>query len=166
MKMPSLGIKRLGLLLIYLSIVSVILRADARLNSELLKPVQEPFDRYGEIAWNDEKARLDNFAIQLLQEPDYVGCIFVFNAPSMCSGEAQARAVRAKRYIVERRGVPWNRVMWKEEGYREEAQTIMWIFKPNVALSFHMFDYEQPSQVSYAVKKCKARIAQIKSSKW
>ena len=129
-------------------------------------PVQEPFDHgYGRIAWEDEKSRLDTFAIQLLQETDYVGYIFVFNAPEMCPGEAQARAVRAKRYIVEHRGVPWNRVIWKEEGYRAELETTLWIFKRAQAIPYRLFS-GSPPPTKLQVKGCHARIAKIRRSKW
>ena len=30
-------------------------------------------DKYGNIAWEDEKARLDNFAIQLMHDPNEIG---------------------------------------------------------------------------------------------
>jgi hypothetical protein len=35
------------------------------------------FDRYGAISWQNEKARLDNFAIQLWNEPDSIGYFLV-----------------------------------------------------------------------------------------
>jgi hypothetical protein len=79
-----------------------------------------PFDRYGRINWETEEAHLDNFALQLLNDPDSVGYIFVYDGNDLCEGEAQARAIRARTYLVERRGVPWNRVVWRHDGYREK----------------------------------------------
>src|ERR1051325_3043492 len=76
------------------------------------------FDQYGAIRWKDEKARLNNFAIQLQQDEKLVGYILVFDAVGGCAGEAQARAIRAKRYVVEHRGISWDRVIWRREGYR------------------------------------------------
>src|SRR4030095_2056604 len=68
-----------------------------------------PFDEYGAIGWEDEKARLDNFAIQLQHFGDEgYGFMVVHDRTGGCPGEAAARAIRAKRYIVEYRGVPWN----------------------------------------------------------
>jgi hypothetical protein len=61
----------------------------------------EVFDQYGgAIRWEDEKSRLDNFAIQLQQEEKLLGFILVVDAVGGCPGEAQARAIRAKRYVV------------------------------------------------------------------
>lgn len=139
---------------------------DARFTSEPIPLVDGPFETYGLIGWRDEQARLDNFAIQLSESPEYVGYIFVFNSPDFCGGEAQARAVRAKRYIVEHRGIPWNRVIWKEEGHQPQSYTMLLIMKPGYPLSYHQFTFGQPRDAMYASRNCKARIAQIKRSKW
>jgi len=42
-------------------------------------PVLDVFwiDRYRNISWEDEKARLDNFSIHLLEDPNFVGYIIV-----------------------------------------------------------------------------------------
>jgi len=48
------------------------------------------FDEYYDIARNDEKARLDNYAIQLQQEPGSQGYVFVY--PSRKGGSTQAQA--------------------------------------------------------------------------
>src|SRR6185295_5101468 len=58
------------------------------------------FDEYGDIKFNDEKARLDNYAIQLQNDPAAQGYILAYGS---CAGEAQARADRAKDYLVKRR---------------------------------------------------------------
>jgi len=84
-----------------------------------------PFDQYGAISWEDEKARLDNFAIQLQNDEKLIGYVLVFDAVGGCPGEAQARAIRAKKYVVEHRGVAWNRVIWRREGYLEGLSTML-----------------------------------------
>ena len=100
-----------------------------------------------------------------MNSSDYLGYILVFNAPDMCRGEAQARAVRAKRYIVEHRGIPENRVIWKEEGRREELVTTLYLLKPSYAVPYHMLTFEPSKDESYVLKACKARLAQIKRNK-
>jgi hypothetical protein len=124
------------------------------------------FDEYGRIAWEDEKARLDNFAIQLSQDSSYLGYISVFQAPDMCKGDAEARAIRAKRYIVEYRNVPWNRVIWRAYEYRKELITILWVSTVDQEYSPPVFFSEPPSKETYAPKNCGARIAKIRRSKW
>src|SRR5687768_15744126 len=49
-------------------------------------------DKYGNILWEDEKARLDNFAIQLMNDPNLIGYLYVQAGRLSCRGEAQARA--------------------------------------------------------------------------
>jgi len=64
------------------------------------------FDEYGPICWENEKARLDNFAIGLLNMPDTtLGHIIVYDGKRACRGEAITRAIRAKKYLVEFRNL-------------------------------------------------------------
>src|SRR2546429_255984 len=65
-------------------------------------PIPTKFDEYGNIKFNDEKARLDNYAIQLQNAPGSQGYIIAYGT---CAGEAQARADRAKDYLVNTRGI-------------------------------------------------------------
>jgi hypothetical protein len=85
------------------------------------------FDSYGDIPFEDEKAHLDNFAIQLQSEPGYIGYIIVYAGRRACVGEAQRRAIRAKRYLIERRGVDENLIIWRDGGYREELTVELFI---------------------------------------
>ena len=128
--------------------------------------IARKFDEYGRIAWADEKARLDNFAIQLTKEANSVGYILVFNAPTMCAGEAQARAIRAKRYLVEHRRIPWTKVIWKEEGYSDDVQTTLYIFPRDITISYHEYTFEASRTKRHLKKNCTGRIAQIRRSKW
>ena len=50
-------------------------------------PPNSPFDSYGVIRWEDEKARLDNFAIQLQHDEKALGFILVFDRTGGCPGE-------------------------------------------------------------------------------
>ena len=56
---------------------------------------------YDNICWEDEKSRLDNFAIQLQNQPDVKGYIIVYAGKESCAVEAQTRALRAKNWLVE-----------------------------------------------------------------
>ena len=83
------------------------------------------FDEYGRICWDNEQARLDNFAIRLEMSPEMIGNIIVYDGRRACRSEAIARAVRAKRYLVGYRHIDPNRVMWRFGGYQEELNTIL-----------------------------------------
>ncbi|HXI22649.1 MAG TPA: hypothetical protein VNG71_02160 [Pyrinomonadaceae bacterium] len=89
-------------------------------------PARPPrkFDEYGNIRFNDEKARLDNFAVQLQQEPGATGYIIGYGS---CDAEGQARASRAKDYLVNTRGVDAGRIMVVDGGCLPELQVQLWI---------------------------------------
>ncbi len=92
-----------------------------------IKPApKEPvkFDEYGDIRFNDEKARLDNYAIQLQNDPGAQGYIIAYGS---CEGQAQARADRAKDYLVNTRGIDAGRLVTVDGGCRSELTVQLWI---------------------------------------
>jgi len=91
------------------------------------RAVARLFDQYGNIAFNDEKARLDNFAIQLQNEPGAQGYIIAYGGRRGRAGEAQARADRAKDYMVNSRGVDPGRIVTVDGGFREDLTVELWI---------------------------------------
>lgn len=100
----------------------------------------EIFDTFGDVCCNDEKARLDNFAIALAQEPESTGYIIFYGGTRhkypFCSsrrlmlprrGESQARAARLKPYLVNSRGIDPRRIVVIDGGYRETWAADLWI---------------------------------------
>ena len=89
--------------------------------SDFMSPIRK-LDEFGDIKCEDEMARLDNFAIQLQHEPQAKGVIIFFGGKTFTGklpkrGEAEARAARLKPYLVQRRGIPSNRVIVINGGY-------------------------------------------------
>src|SRR5438477_6266384 len=82
------------------------------------------FDEYGNIRFNDEKARLDNFAIQLQNEPTAQGYIIGYGS---CDAEGMTRANRAKDYLVNTRGIDAGRLVTVDGGCLPELQVQLWI---------------------------------------
>ena len=82
------------------------------------------FDEYGNIRFNDEKARLDNFAIQLQNEPTAQGYIYGYGS---CGSEGQERATRAKDYLVNTRGIDAGRLVVVDGGCKPELKVELWI---------------------------------------
>jgi hypothetical protein len=87
-------------------------------------PVPVRFDEYGNIRFNDEKARLDNFAIQLQNEPGSTATIIAFGT---CTGEGQARGDRAKDYLVNTRGIEASRITVVDGGCRADLTVQLWV---------------------------------------
>ncbi len=77
-------------------------------------------DEYGNIRFNDEKARLDNYAIQLQNDPTARGVIIAYGGRRGRRGEALARGNRARDYLVNTRGIDASRIEVIDGGYREE----------------------------------------------
>jgi hypothetical protein len=89
-------------------------------------PPRQPtrFDEYGNIKFNDEKARLDNYAIQLQNDPQSTATIIVYGS---CEGEAQQRGDRAKDYLVNTRGIEAGRITVVDGGCRSDLTVQLWI---------------------------------------
>jgi len=97
------------------------------------------FDEFGDINCEDEMARLDNFAIQLQNEPSAKGLIVfyggkLFRGRLPKRGEAAARAARLKTYLVQRRGVRADQVMMMDGGYDQVWRVVLWIVPPGATL--------------------------------
>ena len=92
-----------------------------------IKPKPKPavkFDEYGNIRFNDEKARLDNYAIQLQNEPTAQGYIVGYGS---CDAEGTTRANRAKDYLVNTRGIDAGRLVVVDGGCLPELLVQLWI---------------------------------------
>ena len=83
-------------------------------------------DEYGNLRWSDEKARLDNFAIELQNDPSNVGFLVGYGGRRSFRGEAARRTERAKKYLTTARGITADRVVTVDGGYREELTVELW----------------------------------------
>lgn len=92
----------------------------------------ESLDTYGNIPFADEQARLDNYAIELLNDPAMNGYIVCYGGRKARRGEASARCERAKRYLVGRRGLEPNRIILIDGGYMEDLTIVLWLLPPNM----------------------------------
>jgi hypothetical protein len=85
------------------------------------------FDEYYDIARNDEKARLDNYAIQLQSEPGSQGYIIVYPSRKASDAQAHARAQRISDYLVNSRGIDSHRVVITMGQPREDWLFELWV---------------------------------------
>ena len=90
------------------------------------------FDEYGNIPFKDEKARLDNVAIQAQSEPKMRVYLVAYGGRRARRGEATARAARAKKYLVEKNALGEERVVTIDGGYREDPAVEVWILPSDV----------------------------------
>jgi hypothetical protein len=90
------------------------------------------FDEFGDIARDDEKARLDNFAIQLQQEPDAQGYIFVYAGTGrrIRPDYAERRTARIRDYLMNARGLDSRRIVILQGPPRTDPTVELWIVPP------------------------------------
>lgn len=84
-------------------------------------------DYYPPIRLNDEKARLDNFAIQLQNDPNAKGYVVVYGGAKAKPAEKQGRIKRAFDYLTNTRGISRDRIVTMEGGVRDVTTTELWI---------------------------------------
>ncbi len=91
------------------------------------------FDQYGDIRFEDEMARLDNFAVQLQNYKTAQGHIFVYAGKQTYKDEAKERLQRAKDYLVNVRGIEPERVITIDGGYRMDFSFTLLVVPPGAA---------------------------------
>ena len=85
------------------------------------------FDEYGDIKFNDEKPRLDNFAIQLSNQPLSSGYILMSAGQKTFENETTERLERAKSYLVNVREIDPNRVVTVDCGFTFDLNIKLYI---------------------------------------
>lgn len=78
-------------------------------------------------AFDDQKARLDNLAVELQNDPSATAYIFGYGGRTSRTGEADRLIARARDYLVNKRGMDAARVVVVNGGLREENCVELWI---------------------------------------
>ena len=91
------------------------------------------FDSFGDIALDDEEARLDNFAIQLSNVPLTSGQIIMSAGQVTFKNEAMERMARAKSYLVNVREIDPNRILTTDCGFTKELNIRFYVIPVGVA---------------------------------
>ena len=85
------------------------------------------FDQYGDIKFEDEKARLDNFAIQISSDPHSSGLILMYAGQKTFKREAAYRLGRARTYLVNVREIDSSRLVTVDCGFNQDLTLKLWI---------------------------------------
>ena len=107
-------------------------RQTAQASTDILAPTPPPvgprkFDEFPNLAFDDQKARLDNLAIQMQNEPSAQGYVIVYAGRASRPGTAERLGARARDYLVQQRGIDPGRIVVVNGGYREEDYFEFWI---------------------------------------
>jgi hypothetical protein len=89
--------------------------------------IWDSFDDYGDIRFADEKARLDNFAIQLLNLPASSGQLIGYAGQRTFPREMALRLKRAKDYLVNVRHLQSDRIISLDCGHRIDLSITLWL---------------------------------------
>jgi hypothetical protein len=96
--------------------------------AQALPPVlARKFDEFPSIAYDDDKARFDNFAIELQNNPDAQGYIISYGGRTSRAGQAERLADRARSYLTQTRGVDASRLVTVNGGYRDADTYELWV---------------------------------------
>jgi hypothetical protein len=85
------------------------------------------FDEFPDIARNDEKARLDNFGVELQNDPTASAYVIVHPGRSGKAGDVQKHTTRIVDYLVNSRGIDARRIVTLVGGTRNELLVELWI---------------------------------------
>ena len=89
-------------------------------------PARE-FDTCCNCTFDDQKARLDNLAVELQNDPSTTGYIIAYAGRGSRAGEANRLGARALEYLAAQRGLDKSRIVVMNGGYREQDCVELWI---------------------------------------
>jgi hypothetical protein len=85
------------------------------------------YDCFPFTAFDDTKARLDNLAIEMQNNPTAQGYIIAYAGRASRAGQAERLIKRAQEYLVQNRGIDPNRITVINGGYRETDYFELWV---------------------------------------
>lgn len=101
--------------------------ADCAVSIPVPRLVSRRFDEFPDISRNNEKARLDNFAIELQNDPTATAYVIVYPGRSNRKSEVQHRASRIIEYLVYSRGLDGHRIVTLVGPARNELSVELWV---------------------------------------
>ena len=104
-------------------------RAQEPSNRTIMEP--DRFDQWGDIGLNDENVHLNKLALQAKEWPLSIIYLFIHAGQTACVGEAKARSMRVKNYLVHQ-GVSPERIVVTDAGWRKEVNVQVWIWPPQL----------------------------------
>lgn len=106
---------------------SLLCSADCGVSIPIPRIVSRKFDEFPDIQRNDEKARLDNLAIELQNDPTATAYVVVYPGRKGKRGEVQHHSSRIVEYLVSSRGIDAHRVVTLVGSPRNELWVELWL---------------------------------------
>jgi hypothetical protein len=91
------------------------------------------FDSYGSVGWEDQQARLDNFALELQNNPLARGYIIIYGGRKDFSKVAEIWADRDADYLTSTRGIDASRITSVSGGLKDQddMEFDLWVLPPD-----------------------------------
>ena len=89
-------------------------------------PARE-FDVCHSCSHDDQKARLDNLAVELQNDPMAMTHIIAYGGRTSRIGQAERLLTRARDYLINNRGISPSRIVTLNGGFREDDSVELWI---------------------------------------
>jgi hypothetical protein len=94
---------------------------------ERIEHPSRQFDVCCSCSFDDQKARLDNLAIELQNDPTAKTYVIAYGGRTSRIGQADLLGDRARNYLVTNRGIDQSRITVMNGGFREEDCVELWI---------------------------------------
>lgn len=95
--------------------------------------VAQEFDECNSCSLNDQKARLDNLAVELQNDPSTRAYIIAYGGRMSPLGQVEKLISRAREYLVAHRGIDASRLTVVNGGFREEDSVELWVVPSGAA---------------------------------
>lgn len=95
--------------------------------------VAQEFDECNSCSYDDQKARLDNLAVELQNDPSTRAYIFAYGGRMSRLGQVEKLMNRARDYLITQRGIDASRLTVVNGGFREEDSVELWIVPSGAA---------------------------------
>jgi hypothetical protein len=111
-----------------LSMGGLTIDCSATCSASIPLPTAKPrkFDEFPEISRNDEKARLDNYAVEIQNDPKSTGYVVIYPGRGGKSASAQKHAAQIVDYLVNSRGIDSHRIVVLVGGARDSMLIELW----------------------------------------
>jgi hypothetical protein len=89
--------------------------------------VAREFDECLNCTFDDQKARLDNLAVELQNDPTMTGYIIAYGGRTSPIGQVEMLMKRARDYLTNERGIDGSRLVIVNGGFREGDSVELWL---------------------------------------
>lgn len=89
--------------------------------------IAQEFDECNNCTFDDQKARLDNLAVELQNDPSTRAYIIAYGGRYSPLGQVEVLMTRARDYLTSQRGIDASRFVVVNGGFREEDSVELWL---------------------------------------